>query len=833
MSTFLTMLSKLRAAKDPAYNAPIETLGLRSLAEELALNLPQKTQRGDDLGRFMRKKGVTDDEIKALKLNDLFKQDRVTQDELVDHIRINRPMLGEEIYYPRGEQDIDFYDDPMSMEEIYGPDYEVEAARDEILYGGWTDRFSSFDEIEQMLPSSIPQREIDEMREAHERFTANEIEFDDLPGDLQDFHMESAQELVRTAYEDSPANRVQLTLNGEDVDGYYLQGSDDIGYTAPPGSALHGLTDRRGNPLFFHNEEQARRHVTEEAMDADVIGYGEDMNRDYTIDPDSLVNYQERTIHLAGDFPEYHSSHYSGNDYLAHYRSSDRVGPNGERVLFIEEVQSDRAQDARKKGIRDPDKIEEGFEAVEAMRADLDPYLANFPTDGVVPFTRDGNYAEDIRDALATFASTEMTNVGAQQRLARSVFMMQRQKAFAADKLLRDLEGSATADNLEFTIEQFPEEEIRALARASLLRQGSPQAVDYYLNDSPDFQRSTLLYNAAQTILKNVDHTYYNGVQDKKKMLQELSPNAAALYDEAVNRASTEIDSYVSSVTNLPDGITYTLQGIVDKYRKPIEEIRTQEGKVADAPFIGKTQQWNDLLAKQLLLRAEDEGYDAISFAPAAAQDSRYSSMMTPGALDQQYKVNLPSSLKRVGGLDAQTGVMNVNGFDTPFISMRQKGPEGLTAGERARLNNRLFTPGATTIGAAGLASQSVPGFNDQVAAVGEVGAAALTNLAAPFLTGPTSVLEAFNPDIPVDELKRRRQQRQDRVTTEIKSPLAQQYAKQAQEAVAPVLQEINQNPVLNALPFADMLEYGADAVSDLPERVRFGAGALIDSFGI
>ncbi len=123
--------------------------------------------------------------------------------------------------------------------------------------------------------------------------------------------------------------------------------------------------------------------------------------------------------------------------------------------------------------------------------------------------------------------------------------------------------------------------------------------------------------------------------------------------------------------------------------------------------------------------------------------------------------------------------------------------------------------------------------FSEQASAVGEVAAAGVTSLTAPFLTGPSSFLEAMNPNIPVDELERRRAARQDRVTSEIKSPLAQVYAEQAQQSVAPILQDINQNPYLNALPFDELYEYGSEAVKDLPARLRFMGGALLDSTGL
>jgi hypothetical protein len=47
---------------------------------------------------------------------------------------------------------------------------------------------------------------------------------------------------------------------------------------------------------------------------------------------------------------EYKSSHWDQPNVLAHIRVQDRVGPNGEKVLHVEEIQSDWHQAGRKKG---------------------------------------------------------------------------------------------------------------------------------------------------------------------------------------------------------------------------------------------------------------------------------------------------------------------------------------------------------------------------------------------------------------------------------------------------------------------------------------------------
>lgn len=55
---------------------------------------------------------------------------------------------------------------------------------------------------------------------------------------------------------------------------------------------------------------------------------------------------------------DYKSSHWEEPNVLAHMRVQDRVGPNGEKILHVEEIQSDWHQEGRKKGYRNPDQPE-------------------------------------------------------------------------------------------------------------------------------------------------------------------------------------------------------------------------------------------------------------------------------------------------------------------------------------------------------------------------------------------------------------------------------------------------------------------------------------------
>ena len=55
------------------------------------------------------------------------------------------------------------------------------------------------------------------------------------------------------------------------------------------------------------------------------------------------------------NFPEFRSSHWDDPNVLAHIRMADRAGPNGEKLLHVEELQSDWGQKGKKEGFDTPE----------------------------------------------------------------------------------------------------------------------------------------------------------------------------------------------------------------------------------------------------------------------------------------------------------------------------------------------------------------------------------------------------------------------------------------------------------------------------------------------
>lgn len=67
---------------------------------------------------------------------------------------------------------------------------------------------------------------------------------------------------------------------------------------------------------------------------------------------------------------DFQTQHFEGEpNILAHARVSDRVGPNGEKILHVEEIQSDLHQEGRKKGYRSEDSEKAYSDYLEDLKA--------------------------------------------------------------------------------------------------------------------------------------------------------------------------------------------------------------------------------------------------------------------------------------------------------------------------------------------------------------------------------------------------------------------------------------------------------------------------------
>ena len=152
----------------------------------------------------------------------------------------------------------------------------------------------------------------------------------------------SRKEVERIAAENPAPQIREKVLRGERPEDEHYSLEFDDAEEAWVVSDQWGMPKRR-----FDDEEEALEYLN--AKNLGTTHY----ERDGLTFPGG-ENYREILIKLPSG---YQSKHFDGDgkDLLAHARISDRTGPNGEKILHVEEVQSDLHQQGRKHGYQTED----------------------------------------------------------------------------------------------------------------------------------------------------------------------------------------------------------------------------------------------------------------------------------------------------------------------------------------------------------------------------------------------------------------------------------------------------------------------------------------------
>ena len=93
--------------------------------------------------------------------------------------------------------------------------------------------------------------------------------------------------------------------------------------------------------------------LAKEVRDLGYRGRIEDLNANTIRSFGGSEDLQNRWMNATGK-GTYRSGHWEEPNVLAHMRVQDRVGPNGEKILHVEEIQSDWHQEGRKEGYQSP-----------------------------------------------------------------------------------------------------------------------------------------------------------------------------------------------------------------------------------------------------------------------------------------------------------------------------------------------------------------------------------------------------------------------------------------------------------------------------------------------
>ena len=659
--------------------AQINDLGLYSKAEDVAEKMRQKKGRGDDIERFFRKQGVKAEELEALGLTDLFRQERVTRQEILDRISQNRIEMEENVSTGPDipERALDYYEDELTMEEAYGPDhlqneaeYYLTDSPDLFLYDDFV--------IEDLARDlSADQAEMDQFQIDLKKYENFDLPFADLPEKIQEELRERAENYVIESYEDNPIRRVTLTsqpidenitgqLVGDDIGelpgaafSYSLVGNDEFGY------GISGL-ETGVPPQIRRQIENANIFSVEEAsVQLQSIAYDyEDFDfpearegarwGQYTLDEGE--NYQEARLSLPSKGKEKFREgvHFPDDiNNVFHIRTKDRKGPLGTKILYVEEVQSDWAQTGRKKGFKSEKKVRAAEAAADQVIEEVRPLLEKLNEDEnlAYPSGQNRNYGNNFAGSITSLADAARQIIGGNRSLdvVGEILTALETADNAAKRNARNVisedffEGRTTAqkaqDYVEYGEAYLPSffSDLPARERRAMFEQ---EAVDLV-------RRADAGDQAAQSLLSNVERKLFaKKYGNLDAMLREL-PGARETY----NRMKAEQKSYLQSVgidPNLYDKLRLSLDK-ADPEGAKLRAEKAQRGLAEEGPFVLDTDSWNKLAVKYIFKKAVEEGYDGVSFAPGKVHVDRWGDE----GLRVQYDQNIPRAINSVLGLDS------------------------------------------------------------------------------------------------------------------------------------------------------------------------------------
>ena len=349
---------------------PADKLGFYSPAEKAAANLKRNIADGElmlsDLKKFP---DVTPDELAATGLEEWLKSKKtVTKQQVKDYMAKNKLEL-EEVKYEQGTGNAD--DMRFGSGEVID-DYDYISSRaDDIVYDWDYIGHESRDDIRaRILEDADPE-------DAEHLVASGKI--DDL---VEEEVGKLANEYAADEYYDNPYRRYRNDM------GYEIVGNDDVGYH---------VTDPNGNHVRMNREaydvETAEGYAREDAMNRGFIDEGETKYHEYQLpggenyreillktpskkqhleeairelehsmenpgnDPRELREMQKELDKLKFDYKyaeenAYEGSHWDEPNVIAHMRLQDRVDSEGNKILYVDEMQSDWHQEGRRAGYK-------------------------------------------------------------------------------------------------------------------------------------------------------------------------------------------------------------------------------------------------------------------------------------------------------------------------------------------------------------------------------------------------------------------------------------------------------------------------------------------------
>lgn len=700
--------------------------GVYSFAEELALNSPQDIQRGDDYRRMFTNNGVKAEELEELGLNELFKRDRVSQREILDTIAENRIEFEVSEYKGSAPTNFNFDRRTLTFEEAEGPEYVQERVAELIDeypdYGNPDDfadiEFRNRSEVDSWLEGDLP--------------------FDKLSAIDQELIEDYAKNVLKQMYDDDPVTEVRLIIDGEETDYALINQEGTTGREwYPRGDAppfLFRAFDSRGARDELPTDvSEAEVQLQSLAMEMDELNLEpSDGLRWLSYTLPGGTNPQELVFKLK--LPEIRFSegvHYDDEvNQIFHVRTKDREGPDGEKILYIEEFQSDWGQTGRREGFKDPalfkkagadaeqslQKLAEVNVPLEALQQNEIPILSvrhALNLVGTGKLDLDTIYGGDIpkeidyrTDQLRTFS-----------RLSAAVDEFDRDiRSYAAQFQNGDTIDILTPERADEFIEEFTKQTVIERAEPSEAVRLIERELSFLPKDAAgNYDRSDFTVRSiiGSHIRKNPGiRQQIDRALRQKYGLEEFSPQTfTTLADFYVQQAKNFVGAELAK-TGVPADFLETIKKAVTRFEtdpdnaKALEMISPYSNFQERAPFVTSSEGWNQLGIKYIFNKAESEGYDGVAFTPGEVHFNRWNK---EGLIDA-YNKTIPYAISKV--INPATPTSNKNkriivddepndiAYSSRIYRFEDPTKDGKTIREKSKRNPMFMVPiGAGVVG--------------------------------------------------------------------------------------------------------------------------------------
>ena len=593
----------------------VDEFGFYSEAERQAKMMQQNKGSGAQFQGMLLNKGVKLDEIKALGLDELFKNEKVTKKEIVDTIDLNKFQLIEKKRIGKGS--------PIG--------YEMEFFTD--IRGTDGSSFANIDEIKNAHDTGKYERPV--IRYEDGTFNGFETAYE---GE-QLTHTPTQHKIVRVQTTDSNRDEIFFTFkpnantndwrNSNEAKQYVDEINEtggDFGTQTNKAETGNLTTEdfdtivREFAPYSFDEATVRLKSAAEDVGNVPFAKFesntqkGGENYKEFVLSLppfDKTKGYQSKVdINFPRHFPEFNP--------VFHIRTKDRVTTDGKKVLYVEELQSDFGQKGRDKGFRlKGDDLEKAKAKLAVAEDDL----------------------LKLKDIKVKLTPSEVENL----------FKLKNPKKIMLDPMDEDILNTMKSFTAESDVQIInpykapPEYAYATIEEVAKLRQYENYKALHKLGELTDEFFDQLDLNQ---MVKTQDEL-------KSEIIQMFG-------GERLDRGSV---TYPYKDEFQPGNANITrdqADNIIKKYYKRKNQTQGEDAPIPDAPFVKDTEKWTGLAIKRLLQMAEKGEYDHIAFSPGSVQFDRWGDE----GLIKYYDEIIPSVARdTTKKMEDKSANMNTTGF--------------------------------------------------------------------------------------------------------------------------------------------------------------------------